>query len=181
MAASETREGPGWWMASDGGWNPPEMWPESTPPLPGWVRQPDGSWKAPLEKAPVAETQLLDVSKTANGQAVIDLTTLRVSSKAEVNATGPTIARGGQSVELPALRDAPKIRETPTLANARPTHDRSAEEGPTLSFAPKSTVTEVDPATAASVRERDPRVLALWLVVAILGCIAGLLAVLVLL
>lgn len=34
-------------MTPDGRWNPPELWPESTPPLPGWERGADGRWFDP--------------------------------------------------------------------------------------------------------------------------------------
>ena len=34
-------------MDLDGQWNPPESWPESSPPLPGWVRDSSGMWSAP--------------------------------------------------------------------------------------------------------------------------------------
>lgn len=61
MAMSETREGPGWWMAPDGGWNPPEMWPEATPPLPGWVRLGNGRWSAPDKAVDVDLDVDLDV------------------------------------------------------------------------------------------------------------------------
>ena len=47
MSTSELRRGPGWWMDLDGSWQPPESWPESSPPLPGWLRAPDGSWYSP--------------------------------------------------------------------------------------------------------------------------------------
>lgn len=44
-------------MDLDGQWNPPEQWPESTPPLPGWVRASDGSWGPPsLGEATDSET-----------------------------------------------------------------------------------------------------------------------------
>ena len=60
MSASDLRRGPGWWMDLDGEWNPPELWPESSPPLPGWNRSDDGTWIAPLEESadegPVPET-----------------------------------------------------------------------------------------------------------------------------
>lgn len=49
MSTSELRRGPGWWMDLDGQWNPPEEWPEATPPLPGWVRDADGFWTEPPE------------------------------------------------------------------------------------------------------------------------------------
>ena len=35
-------------MDLDGQWNPPESWPESSPPLPGWRRASDGSWAPPI-------------------------------------------------------------------------------------------------------------------------------------
>ena len=44
MSASDVRRGPGWWMDLEGGWNPPETWPEPSPPLPGWIRSVDGRW-----------------------------------------------------------------------------------------------------------------------------------------
>ena len=49
-------------MALDGGWNPPEMWPESTPPLPGWVRRADGRWSAPDAPATIADVRNLDLT-----------------------------------------------------------------------------------------------------------------------
>ncbi len=73
MAASESREGPGWWMDSEGGWNPPETWPEATPPLPGWVRNANGEWLAPdsVTPAPVVDAATLNLvinkSLSANG------------------------------------------------------------------------------------------------------------------
>lgn len=36
-------------MDLDGSWNPPESWPESSPPLPGWVRADDGKWQSPVD------------------------------------------------------------------------------------------------------------------------------------
>ncbi len=49
MSTSELRRGPGWWMDLEGQWNPPEEWPESSPPLPGWIRGTDGLWTEPAE------------------------------------------------------------------------------------------------------------------------------------
>ena len=74
MSASEVRQGPGWWMDSDGSWNPPETWPESTPPLPGWVRSTNGLWSKPrvVLPAPVADPSKLRVS-VRNGETVVDL------------------------------------------------------------------------------------------------------------
>ena len=36
-------------MDLEGGWNPPEEWPEATPPLPGWVRGDDNRWRPPTD------------------------------------------------------------------------------------------------------------------------------------
>ena len=54
--AHALRRGPGWWMDPEGNWNPPELWPESTPPLPGWVRDADGRWHASDDPPPAALT-----------------------------------------------------------------------------------------------------------------------------
>ena len=53
--AHALRRGPGWWMDPEGNWNPPELWPESTPPLPGWVRDADGRWHASDDPPPAVE------------------------------------------------------------------------------------------------------------------------------
>lgn len=47
------RDGPGWWMDSDGTWRPPHEWPEDTPPLPGWIRDEAGVWAAPPKSSVV--------------------------------------------------------------------------------------------------------------------------------
>lgn len=39
-------------MDRDGVWNPPELWPEDSPPLPGWTRTDDGRWIEPLPLQP---------------------------------------------------------------------------------------------------------------------------------
>ncbi len=54
--ANALRRGPGWWMDPEGNWNPPEIWPESTPPLPDWVRDAEGRWHAPDDAPPAALT-----------------------------------------------------------------------------------------------------------------------------
>ena len=190
MATSETRDGPGWWMASDGGWNPPEMWPESTPPLPGWVRQADGSWKAPLERPPEPESTDVDLSQNESAPEVIDLTVQRVAADASPSTTGATIARGGKTMDLPAAKEAPQLEQSLRMGMSEPVEGDTGDEGrdgdsddgrPTLGFAPPTPGPAPNPATTQRSQDRDPRVLAVWLTVAILACIAGLLAVLVLL
>ena len=47
MSASDVRRGPGWWMDLEGGWNPPDTWPDASPPLPGWTQSDDGQWVSP--------------------------------------------------------------------------------------------------------------------------------------
>lgn len=51
------RGGAGWWMDPDGVWQPPEAWPEDTPPVDGWERGIDGRWAAP-PSAPAVEVEL---------------------------------------------------------------------------------------------------------------------------
>ncbi len=56
---SDTSQGPGWWIASDGKWYPPQ--PQQSPvappvggdapPGPGWWRATDGKWYPPLPGA----------------------------------------------------------------------------------------------------------------------------------
>ena len=72
MSASDVRRGPGWWMDLDGDWNPPETWPERTPPLPGWRLSELGHWEPPaaadgsLRELTEADTARLE-SSTVNG------------------------------------------------------------------------------------------------------------------
>jgi hypothetical protein len=39
-------------MDVEGVWNPPELWPEASPPLPGWTRDEKGRWNEPAPLAP---------------------------------------------------------------------------------------------------------------------------------
>lgn len=55
MSTSELRRGPGWWMDLNGQWNPPESWPESSPPLPGWTRDASGKWSEPASTDALAD------------------------------------------------------------------------------------------------------------------------------
>jgi len=50
-------------MDLEGTWNPPEEWPETSPPLPGWVRGDGGSWHEPSD--PIE-------SSTGIGPALLD-------------------------------------------------------------------------------------------------------------
>ncbi|MGO8872964.1 MAG: hypothetical protein ACLQPH_16485 [Acidimicrobiales bacterium] len=61
---SDTSQGPGWWLASDGRWYPPEQAPAPTsapspagadsPQGPGWWRATDGRWYPPQPGVPWA-------------------------------------------------------------------------------------------------------------------------------
>ena len=39
--------GPGWWLASDGNWYPPDAHPATPTPGPGWWLASDGNWYPP--------------------------------------------------------------------------------------------------------------------------------------
>lgn len=59
-------------MDRDGGWNPPELWPETTPPLPGWVRNEKGRWEAPVEIVDDSDTvPMIDLTVPANEPNVV--------------------------------------------------------------------------------------------------------------
>ena len=48
---SDVQQGPGWWMASDGLWYPPEDQPAGDePPQPGWWMASDGEWYPPEDQ-----------------------------------------------------------------------------------------------------------------------------------
>lgn len=129
MAVSGTRRGPGWWMDRDGGWNPPELWPETTPPLPGWVRNENGRWEAPME-----------VVEDPDGKRVIDLTASKPSSPAAVRT--PKISPVPlKHVVVPEETGAPKqpSAETPNLS---------------LGFAPAEVAAQPANAIAAPAKRR---------------------------
>ena len=87
---SEIRQGPGWWMDLEGMWNPPETWPESSPPLPGWVRGPDGKWSAPtaVTPAPVPDASTLNMFDLSKQPPILDLTDDAVEGRS-VSAGAP--------------------------------------------------------------------------------------------
>ncbi len=60
---SDVQRGPGWWLASDGRWYPPETHPQAQSPAPptGPPTLPSGAWRPPdtgLPTSPPAHTQL---------------------------------------------------------------------------------------------------------------------------
>ena len=67
---------PGWWVASDGKWYPPETHPDAQaaagPPQPGWWIASDGNWY-PQETRPDAEVPLSAVSPAGPSDPVGDL------------------------------------------------------------------------------------------------------------
>jgi hypothetical protein len=46
-SASPPSPGPGWWLASDGNWYPPETHPDAPIPGSGWWLASDGNWYPP--------------------------------------------------------------------------------------------------------------------------------------
>jgi hypothetical protein len=68
---SETSRGPGWWLASDGRWYPPETWTGPPPVAGGWAGPGPGpgagSWAGPWAGAPVP------VARPTNGMAIASL------------------------------------------------------------------------------------------------------------
>lgn len=90
--AHALRRGPGWWMDPEGNWNPPELWPESTPPLPGWVRDAEGYWHASDDPPPAALSVVpaLDVEASAPAD---DASTTKAEPSPAATAPAPASVR----------------------------------------------------------------------------------------
>lgn len=121
MSASDTRRGPGWWMDLDGDWNPPEEWPESTPPLPGWTQTGDGRWEPPTDE--------LGAVRPPTDQEIAAQPRLSESNETAVPVPPPITP----PTRKPA---APETGSRPALSYAEyaPLHS-SAERGPSTSWA----------------------------------------------
>jgi len=58
-------------MDLEGTWNPPEEWPETSPPLPGWVRGDGGSWHEPSDPIESStESEPASVQRYSTGSTV---------------------------------------------------------------------------------------------------------------
>ncbi len=51
--------GPGWWLASDGNWYPPETHPDGAPAGPGWWLASDGNWYPPETHPDAAPSEVI--------------------------------------------------------------------------------------------------------------------------
>lgn len=72
--ARNRRDGPGWWMDTDGQWRPPTEWPEDYPPIMGWNRLADGSWAAPeqvSERPEIRKVSTVLVEEGRSREAVV--------------------------------------------------------------------------------------------------------------
>ena len=58
---SDSWQGPGWWLASDGRWYPPHLSSPRTenPPDPSWHPAPDDHWSAPERPGTVQTVEIL--------------------------------------------------------------------------------------------------------------------------
>lgn len=141
MAVSHTREGPGWWMDRDGGWNPPELWPESTPPLPGWVLQPNGRWEAPIEVDPhtTEVAPVIDLTETDEPSSSLTPAPLHA-------APGPEDADGDE-LELPKSPHVPM--HAAHAGDQSNTSDPDAKPSLNLGFATPTASPEPEPAVEA--------------------------------
>lgn len=128
-------------MALDGGWNPPELWPESTPPLPGWVRGVDGRWSAPVAPAPIADVNTLDLVGSTNASdasvspEVIDLRNQHAQVPPGAHVAQPQAAGGAHAAasdvdhRLPldfADEEPPALGLGPTEAQPRALVDKAS-------------------------------------------------------
>jgi len=108
-------------MDLDGQWNPPESWPESSPPLSGWTRDSAGVWRAPT-------TAQLD--DTLEGAAVPTARPVPEGSTASEDARAipplPTISEPEASPLLPSAKAESSLRFAAAQAAPRP--DEAAEQ-----------------------------------------------------
>jgi len=58
---SDTSQGPGWWLASDGRWYPPHLYssPAESPPIPSSWPAPDDRWSPPEHPAADQTVEIL--------------------------------------------------------------------------------------------------------------------------
>src|ERR1700694_4871078 len=98
---SDKPEGPGWWVASDGKWYPPELHPsvrdattrakETSPVTEG--SQPN-RWQGQSDRSTQVGPQFPDLFKKAlEGSHLVDNVTVKYDGDDERNVTGPTTAR----------------------------------------------------------------------------------------
>ena len=106
MSTSEMRRGPGWWMDVDGQWQPPEKWPESSPPLPGWLRTSDGTWSAPIQSPAPADDPSLTASQDPPVAEPPRVTTARPAPTAPVPQVPPTPVEPDRAVSIQKVPDA---------------------------------------------------------------------------
>ena len=108
MSTSELRRGPGWWMDLDGQWNPPELWPEASPPLPGWIRAADGNWHAPatdddsaVQTTPVSNDQTNAIASLDTSAPAVDSTPQQRPVPETMRYMRPAAAQSSEP-EMPA-------------------------------------------------------------------------------
>jgi hypothetical protein len=82
-------------MDLEGQWNPPEEWPESSPPLPGWTRCVDGLWTEPVEGAVEDDgdevTDVAEATAKTNGHLRADGAPAELTIRPIPDITPPTV------------------------------------------------------------------------------------------
>ncbi len=109
-------------MDLEGQWNPPEEWPEASPPLPGWKRDDDGLWMEP--------SVVDDHHEESDGSTTDDPT--------QSEATRPVLDLGVSSIpSLDSLKDDAVVQLVPErrVADDRRTQPTTAESVLTFSEA----------------------------------------------
>ena len=107
-------------MDLDGQWNPPESWPESSPPLPGWTRDSAGMWSAPTTAD--LEDTLEDTAAPAARPVPEGSTTPEETPAIPLL---PTISEPEPAPQRPAAKVESSLRFADTQAAPRP--DEEAE------------------------------------------------------
>ncbi len=175
-------------MDLDGSWKPPEVWPESSPPLPGWVRTGNGQWQAP-EFAP-GETKSINLDTTTAHTETFDADAVDADDEA-VPAQRPVAETEAATTPAPGAEPAsgPQPPAKPASARQRPALTYSAGTlSPSLSeqnekAAPQLTLAQTSDVVALPIfddRQEQNRAIRAAVVAGILAAIVAGVVVLVL-
>ena len=136
-------------MDLTGSWNPPESWPESSPPLPGWERLPNGSWHNPHAEDPEADAASTQPD-TADAQRrpVPDTPTASIPSLDTLSGDHeqPSAEPARERAQADSVATTPATNVDAGVAARKPT--------PALQFATTEAIYVVSPVDEAQLRRR---------------------------
>ncbi len=100
-SAGKVPPAPGWWLASDGNWYPPQATPGGPPPAPGLQVPVPGQWYPPPAASTTGRTVAIVLGVVAAGVfglvalSILAITFLGESASSRFSSVGSQIAPGG--------------------------------------------------------------------------------------